>query len=217
MSDQCLSTFRLVGSGLPGFFEVERTCCGHAVRRTVFALVASVMLCLGSLATAFTSLRLLLACAMFGGFVFGWHWSLMPVRAQASSMPGGSLQDPPTLMHLPPQQGSTRSLHWQGQRPTEVAVPGCSPGGVQAVLKMHENMRVSAGADVGAVWAVPLCEQPQRDACGAHPRRLDHVSHAGGQPVSTIPLLSGTLSDLAHDPLMLCIAHPFAEHVCNVR
>ena len=58
--------------------------------RTVFALVASVMLCLGSLATAFTSLRLLLACAMFGGFVFGWHWSLMPVQ----------LSIPPALLLL---------------------------------------------------------------------------------------------------------------------
>ena len=48
--------------------------------------MASVMLCLGSLATAFTSLRLLLACAMFGGFVFGWHWSLMPVRCTAHTL-----------------------------------------------------------------------------------------------------------------------------------
>jgi hypothetical protein len=39
------------------------------------------MVCAASLAAAVSSLQLLLPTAMFGGFVFGWHWSLMPVRA----------------------------------------------------------------------------------------------------------------------------------------
>jgi hypothetical protein len=30
--------------------------------------------------SAFVDLRWLLAAAMAAGFVFGWHWSLMPVR-----------------------------------------------------------------------------------------------------------------------------------------
>lgn len=47
--------------------------------RTIFAVVASLMTCVAALLSAFTSLRWLLACAMMLGFVFGWHWSLMPV------------------------------------------------------------------------------------------------------------------------------------------
>lgn len=43
--------------------------------------MASLMTCLAALLSAFTNLRWLLACAMMLGFVFGWHWSLMPVSA----------------------------------------------------------------------------------------------------------------------------------------
>jgi hypothetical protein len=50
--------------------------------RTIFAVVASLMTCVAALLSAFTSLRWLLACAMMLGFVFGWHWSLMPVSPQ---------------------------------------------------------------------------------------------------------------------------------------
>ena len=49
--------------------------------RTIFAPVASAMTCVVALLSAFTNLRWLLGCAMAFGFVFGWHWSLMPVCA----------------------------------------------------------------------------------------------------------------------------------------
>lgn len=39
------------------------------------------MTCVVALLSAFTNLRWLLGCAMAFGFVFGWHWSLMPVCA----------------------------------------------------------------------------------------------------------------------------------------
>ena len=43
--------------------------------------MASAMTCVVALLSAFTNLRWLLGCAMAFGFVFGWHWSLMPVCA----------------------------------------------------------------------------------------------------------------------------------------
>ena len=52
-----------------------------ALCRTIFAPVASAMTCLVAVLSAFTNLRWLLGCAMAFGFVFGWHWSLMPVRS----------------------------------------------------------------------------------------------------------------------------------------
>ena len=64
------------------------------MRRTVFAVVASLMVCAAALATAASGLRLLLPCAMFGGFVFGWHWSLMPVLPRLFS--------PHSIKPLPP-------------------------------------------------------------------------------------------------------------------
>ena len=50
-----------------------------ALCRTIFAPVASAMTCVVAMLSAFTNLRWLLGCAMAFGFVFGWHWSLMPV------------------------------------------------------------------------------------------------------------------------------------------
>jgi len=37
------------------------------------------MTCVVAGLTAFTNLQWLPGCAMAFGFVFGWHWSLMPV------------------------------------------------------------------------------------------------------------------------------------------
>ena len=53
--------------------------------RTIFAPVASAMTCVVAVLSAFTNLRWLLGCAMAFGFVFGWHWSLMPVRSALPS------------------------------------------------------------------------------------------------------------------------------------
>ena len=62
--------------------------------RTIFAPVASAMTCLVAMLSAFTNLRWLLGCAMAFGFVFGWHWSLMPVRP---TLHVSTAQSPQTL------------------------------------------------------------------------------------------------------------------------
>ena len=56
----------------------RRGACAHAQDGVCCGGVADGVR--AALATAVSGLRLLLPCAMFGGFVFGWHWSLMPVR-----------------------------------------------------------------------------------------------------------------------------------------
>ena len=61
--------------------QTRRQFCIGAACRTIFAPVASAMTCVVALLSAFTNLRWLLGCAMAFGFVFGWHWSLMPVCA----------------------------------------------------------------------------------------------------------------------------------------
>lgn len=62
--------------------------------RTIFAPVASAMTCVVAVLSAFTNLRWLLGCAMAFGFVFGWHWSLMPVR---STLPFATVACIPTF------------------------------------------------------------------------------------------------------------------------
>ncbi|BDA41740.1 Protein NUCLEAR FUSION DEFECTIVE 4 [Coccomyxa sp. Obi] len=72
------TTLNTVGRMVGGYVP-ERLLHARGTPRTIFAVVASLMTCLAALLSAFTNLRWLLACAMMLGFVFGWHWSLMPV------------------------------------------------------------------------------------------------------------------------------------------
>ncbi|CAK0743532.1 hypothetical protein CVIRNUC_001477 [Coccomyxa viridis] len=65
---------RMTGGYLP-----EKLLHARGTPRTIFAPVASAMTCVVALLSAFTNLRWLLGCAITFGFVFGWHWSLMPV------------------------------------------------------------------------------------------------------------------------------------------